>query len=227
MAYGVRPNKHQERSERTRQRILDAAEILFAPAGSGGVSMRQVAAAVGVDLSLVTYHFKSKDELHHAVIERAYVDFTDQRLKRLDALESRKAPPTVLELFDVLINCWFDLLSGKMPHRAQLLVRGLNPDSYAKEDSDWISDPFAKRFLNDLSKAAPNVPISKVHWAYHFFTGSIVYCVGTSYRIRRLSAGVCNIDSRKALRQALLEFVKDAFDIQEGASDGQGRLHVA
>lgn len=53
-----------------RTTILDAAEELFAQSGFDGVPVREVAKHADVALSLVTYHFPSKDQLIDAVITR-------------------------------------------------------------------------------------------------------------------------------------------------------------
>ncbi len=53
-----------------RNAILDAAEALFAQSGFDGVPIREVAKRAGVALSLVTYHFPSKERLIDAVITR-------------------------------------------------------------------------------------------------------------------------------------------------------------
>jgi AcrR family transcriptional regulator len=54
----------------TRDRILDAAEMLFAEDGLHAVSIRQIAAAADVPFGLVRYHFESKDGLYRAVFNR-------------------------------------------------------------------------------------------------------------------------------------------------------------
>ena len=53
-----------------RDKILDAAEMLFAEDGLHGVSMRQIAVAAKVPIGLIGYHFGSKDGLYRAVFER-------------------------------------------------------------------------------------------------------------------------------------------------------------
>ena len=50
--------------------IIDAAEELFAQFGFDGVPVRAVAKHANVALSLVTYHFPSKEQLIEAVITR-------------------------------------------------------------------------------------------------------------------------------------------------------------
>ncbi|MFI1380238.1 TetR/AcrR family transcriptional regulator [Embleya sp. NPDC020886] len=53
-----------------RARILDAATALFGARGFHGISMREVAKAVGISHSTLLYHFDGKDELLHAVLAR-------------------------------------------------------------------------------------------------------------------------------------------------------------
>ena len=45
------------RSQATRERILDAAERLFAERGFYGVSVRDITGAASVDVALASYHF--------------------------------------------------------------------------------------------------------------------------------------------------------------------------
>lgn len=57
-----------------RQRILEACTPLFAENGFHGVSMRDVAGAVGMTPAALYYHFPDKDALYLAVIDRLYQD---------------------------------------------------------------------------------------------------------------------------------------------------------
>jgi len=55
----------------TRERILNAAERLFAEQGYGNVSMPAIAAAAGITAGAIYKHFESKDELFFHVVHRA------------------------------------------------------------------------------------------------------------------------------------------------------------
>jgi len=57
------PPREPKKSERTRAAILDAARQLFAQRGHAGTTVRDVAAAAGIDPALVIRYFGSKDEL--------------------------------------------------------------------------------------------------------------------------------------------------------------------
>ncbi|PJF45437.1 MAG: TetR/AcrR family transcriptional regulator, partial [Candidatus Thermofonsia Clade 3 bacterium] len=58
------------RAAATRERILDAAERLFAERGFAGTSLRDITSEARVNLAAVNYHFGSKDELFLATVVR-------------------------------------------------------------------------------------------------------------------------------------------------------------
>ena len=53
----------------TVQRILDAAEVLFAQKGFAETSLRAITSRAGVNLAAVNYHFGSKEALIQAVFD--------------------------------------------------------------------------------------------------------------------------------------------------------------
>lgn len=82
----------------TKDRILDAAEALFAARGVEGASLRAVTRAAGVNLAAIHYHYGSKEALLEAVIARRVGPINQARLKRLEMLEgAAQGAPLVLE----------------------------------------------------------------------------------------------------------------------------------
>src|SRR5215831_12417617 len=66
-----RARNHKARvREASIARILDAAEQLFAEFGYHGVTLKDVAARVGVSSTLIHYHFKGKESIYEAVWAR-------------------------------------------------------------------------------------------------------------------------------------------------------------
>lgn len=59
----------QARSEQAEQRILAAAEQVFATAGFGGATMSALAAAAGLPSANLHYHFGTKEGLYKAVLQ--------------------------------------------------------------------------------------------------------------------------------------------------------------
>ena len=71
--------------EDTRNRLLSAASRLFAEKGYDHATVRDICAAAGVNIALVNYHFKSKEGLYKACIERIFAKAGGQKLAGLDA----------------------------------------------------------------------------------------------------------------------------------------------
>lgn len=67
--------KQQQRSIKTKQRLLDAAIEAFAENGFKGTSTRDIAERAGVHHPLITYHFKNKDQLWRAAADRIFSTF--------------------------------------------------------------------------------------------------------------------------------------------------------
>jgi AcrR family transcriptional regulator len=57
-------------AQRTRQRILDAAEAIFLAHGFAGSSLKQVAEAAGLTRGAIYWHFTCKKQLLHALMAR-------------------------------------------------------------------------------------------------------------------------------------------------------------
>jgi TetR/AcrR family transcriptional regulator len=67
--------KQQQRSIRTRQKLLDAAIEAFSENGFKGTSTRDIAERAGVHHPLITYHFRNKEELWRAAADRIFSSF--------------------------------------------------------------------------------------------------------------------------------------------------------
>jgi AcrR family transcriptional regulator len=70
----------------TKDRILDAAEALFARQGFSSTSLRSVIAEAGVNLAAVHYHFGPREELIRAVFARRFDPINRRRIELLTAL---------------------------------------------------------------------------------------------------------------------------------------------
>ena len=69
------PRKTQQRSLRTKQKLLDAALEAFSESGFKGTSTRDIAARAGVHHPLITYHFSNKDRLWRSAVKYVFQDF--------------------------------------------------------------------------------------------------------------------------------------------------------
>ena len=98
-------------AESARERILVAAERRFAERGVSATALREIAADSGVAINLISYHFKTKDELLEAVLEQHAARITAIRQDQLSQLELRHSPhvPPVREIMAALIGPVFRL----------------------------------------------------------------------------------------------------------------------
>ena len=80
-----RPQKRaeQQRAVNTRRAILNAALMEFAEKGFDAASIRVIADRIGLQHSLITYHFRNKDTLWRAAAEYAF----DQIREEWDKLD--------------------------------------------------------------------------------------------------------------------------------------------
>lgn len=77
--------REQQRSIETRQLILEAALIEFAERGFEGGSVRRMAERAGIEHTLITYHYRTKEALWKAVAEYAF--------EQIEALWDEAIPP--------------------------------------------------------------------------------------------------------------------------------------
>jgi AcrR family transcriptional regulator len=67
-------------SEVTRERIMKAAERLFAERGYDGTSIRAIVARAHVNQAAINYHFEGKDGLYREVLRAAFRGLTEDQL---------------------------------------------------------------------------------------------------------------------------------------------------
>ena len=81
-----RPAPARPSADATRERILDAALDLFADRSFEGATTREIAARAGVSQPSLNYHFRTKDELWQAAVDRLFAELDAALLGRVDGL---------------------------------------------------------------------------------------------------------------------------------------------
>src|SRR3989442_523414 len=70
----------REGPERTRERLLDAAEALFSARGFRATSVRDITAEAGCNLAAVNYHFGGKVNLYPEMFHHRLAALREQRI---------------------------------------------------------------------------------------------------------------------------------------------------
>lgn len=111
------------RAERTRERLLDAAEPLYARRGVEGVSLREIRLAAGQrNSSALQYHFGNADGLLRALAQRHMprVGTLTERLR--GELAPPGSSPEPGALLEVLVRPWADYISHGPSARARIRI---------------------------------------------------------------------------------------------------------
>lgn len=124
---------HTPKGQRAQERILVAAERLFASRGFHGTSLRDVASAARLPLATTVYHFPRKEKLYAAVLEA----IADELVARLNVAFAEDAWPEDVEAWKDRLYAYASELVGWMlvqPEQVRLLMRELldNPTRVAK-----------------------------------------------------------------------------------------------
>ncbi len=184
-----------------RQRLIDAAERLFAEHGWNGVSIRTIAAAADVSLAALNYHFGLKENLLAEIFAARARPIADERARLLEAVQAD--PASTLE--DVIEAFLRPALTEGAENRmfARLRARlATEPEDFSRRILSDAFDVSSRLCIACLRRQLPDLSDEALHWRFHFLMGTIVYTMADSGRIQALTDGRCNPgDVDVALRQ--------------------------
>jgi len=179
----------------TKNRILDAAERLFAREGFEATSLRAITAEAQANLAAVNYHFQSKEALVQAVIGRRMGPVNQRRLALLDGYEAEAgANPVPLEnILDAFLRPVIEIAAGHAKEFVPLIGRlYTEPGGFSERLYQQQFEPLARRFLPALKRALPEVPENELVWRVHFAIGVMAHTMGAGVMLRALSGGRCD-----------------------------------
>lgn len=199
----------------TRELLLDTAEALFAQRGFFGVSVRDITQAAAVDVSLVNYHFGSKNELITAVFDRRAQIVNADRLEQLEETRRRfwPQPPTAEALLQAYVSPLVRRLKENKPgwRNYFALVAETNNSPEWSGLMTQHYDPYIRQFVNAMHEALPHCPLRDLYWGHHFFSGAITLSLAQTGRVERLSDGLCDSSHVDELYERLLAVFSAGF----------------
>jgi AcrR family transcriptional regulator len=159
----------------TRDRILDAAERLFAERGFAATSLRALTQQAGVHLAAANYHFGSKRELLRTVIERRVGGINEQRLKGLALLRSRAdgRPLEVEAVLDVLLRPVLAEPAARIRSISAMLFR--EPTETLGPVMLEVFGEVADRFTEALGESLPGLAEYELTERLQFLIGTMVH----------------------------------------------------
>lgn len=186
----------------TKDRILGAAEELFAQHGFAGTSLRQVTSRADVNIAAVNYHFGSKENLVNEVFRRRMDEMSEQRLNRLrEAQENR--PGELEALLAAFIQPALALNGSAF---VRVLAR-----AYAEKNDrlrKFLSDNYGqvlKEFVKALAPLLPKLGKEELYWRLDFVAGALTYAMADFGLIKR-QAGTSERAFAEKAAQHLISF---------------------
>ncbi|MFO1422681.1 MAG: TetR/AcrR family transcriptional regulator [Candidatus Competibacteraceae bacterium] len=194
----------------TRQRLLDAAEALFAEHGFAETSLRAITTQARANLAAVHYHFGSKDELLRAVFARRLRMLNEERLTQLTELETDGGAVTVEAVLAAFIEPSlrlrragvqgerFTRLLGRAQIEASEALRGFLREQYA---------PVLERFQRTLVQLLPELPPGEIRWRLYFTVGALSFTYAGAPSLLRLPFAVREAGDEAWLQRQLVRFL--------------------
>lgn len=134
--------RQQQRSIKTKQKLLNAALDAFSENGFKGTSTRDIAERAGVHHPLITYHFKNKEELWRSAAKYVFRDFI-AGLTEAQELHANDCPKA---RFAAMIRIYVHYAASH-PTLHKII---LQESSHPSVRLDWLIE----NFLQPLSEAS-------------------------------------------------------------------------
>ena len=131
-----------ERGPDARERILSAAESLFAVRGFEGVSTTQIAKVAGITQPLIHYHFKNKEALWKATISRLFSKLSQEFSAEVKMLPNKDDRRYLVEM----MRCYVSFVA-RYPQYGQFIMREGVQESPRLQ---WMVDDWLKPMLSQF-----------------------------------------------------------------------------
>lgn len=162
----------------TKDRINEAAEILFALNGYDGTSLREITERAGVNVAAVNYHFGSKENLLVELLDRIIAPINTERLELLEEASS-DGPPDLEQILTAFLlpdltslnrlrarNPDLPRFVSRMYSEASPLMRKIVGMQLAE-----MSEKFGEAFAKALSELSP----AEISFRLSCIVGIVVY----------------------------------------------------
>ncbi len=163
----------------TRERLLDAAEELFARKGYAATSVRDITAAAECNLAAVNYHFHSKRNLYREVFRRRLGAMREQRLAAVEtatlaAGRSGDLAATLLAVSRGFLAPLHEDPKGRGPLRLMMreIVDPLLPPDFLHSE---LIVPVNRALNAAVAEAAPELSEREVRLCVQSFLGQLLH----------------------------------------------------
>ena len=173
----------------TADRLLDAAEKLFAERGFNGVSTRAITEAAGVNNAAAHYHFGSKAALISAVFERRLGPINRYREEMIaQVLKAEGSVPEISAILKAFIGPTLGI--GKSPGEQSFKIlaarSSMDPSPEVRKTVFSFYHSVGKAFIDALMLACPHLDRKEFAWRLACVYGAMLYIRGDNGRIQEI-----------------------------------------
>ncbi len=198
----------------TKERILDAAEGLFAERGYDGSSLRAITARAGVNLAAVNYHFNSKEALIGALFRRRLGQLNRERLRLLDELEAAAGdgPVPVAQLVRGLLEPPLRLAGDPGTTGFGVLLGRMYSDPGGFPMLAEEVRELSGRFVAAFRRALPGLSDVERIWRVFFAIGAMAHTLAAPDLLRLVSGGTCDPGDVETAVKMLVAFIEGGME---------------
>lgn len=195
-----------ERDLKSKDKIFQSAQELFAQKGFRDVSVREIASHAGVNSALVGYYFGGKNALFDEVYRSYARPLAVERMKRLTDITGRNRRPSIEEVLKAWLVPW--LRAKNDPGQNALHVRftaNMSAERWRRQKkAAQFTEQTHTAFIDALHGCLPHLSREILTWRLHFIVGAIAFGIRDPDSLRAFSNGRCNpADPETALSQVL------------------------
>lgn len=157
----------------TKERLIDAAERLFAEQGFARTSLRDITTAAGANLASVNYHFGGKDGLLEAIFDRRLAPVNSERLRVLAAFQAAARPhqPELEQILWAFLAPPFQKMEewGERGRHFMRIIGRMHSDprrwaDFFKRQFDPVAETFQAAFAGALPELDPDEVVRRMHY---------------------------------------------------------------
>jgi AcrR family transcriptional regulator len=208
------PFAAKDAENETREKLVIAAENLFALHGYQKVTVRAIAAAAGVNWSLLGYYFRGKEGLLFEVYRRHCNALNAERFQLLKAARAGARPPQLEKVLEAFVLPALSIAETQAGGASFSRLRAV----LAAEDSKLLDqlvtenfDSSSGEFIDALCECLPELSRDEVLWRFHFMLGTIYYTASGPHRIKVFSEGRCDPANVSENLKHLIPFLAAGF----------------
>ena len=171
----------------TKDRILGAAEELFAQHGFAATSLRQVTGLAAVNIAAVNYHFGSKENLVNEVFRRRMDEMTARRLQQLEAAQ-REHPGQLEPVLAAFIEPALALAQDRNGGASFVRVIARAYAEHNESLRKFLSDHYGhvlREFGKAIAACVPGLSKEELYWRLDFLAGALTYAMADFGLIKR------------------------------------------